>query len=68
MKKIYSIYTRRENKRLSAELNKQGAPSQEKKRKEKKLGSYKLFAPILHNINLANCDGNLHDKSSAYLR
>ena len=36
MKKIYSLYTRRENKRLSAELNKQGAPSQEKKRKEKK--------------------------------
>ena len=68
MKKIYSLYTRRENKRLSAKLNNQGAPSQEKKKKKKKLGSYKLFAPILHDINLANCEGNLHDKSPAYLR
>ena len=34
MKKIYSLYARRENKRLSAELNNQGAPSQEKKKKK----------------------------------
>ena len=38
MKKIYSLYTRRENKRLSAELNNQGAPSQEKKKKKKYQG------------------------------
>ena len=33
----------------------------------KKLGCYKLFAPnpMLQIINLANYDGNLHEKSSA---
>ena len=39
MKKIYSLYTRRENKRLSAKLNNQGATSQEKIKKKKNQGA-----------------------------